>query len=182
MFSQLIFFLQDISVRIPLELFCLIGSFVEEMIGPIPSPLILMTSGSIANTRQILPIYLIVLAIFASIGKTFASWVLYYLADKGEDLLFKKFGKVLGITHAGVEKVGAYFNGTWKDDFFIFIFRAIPIFPTTAVSIASGLIKLDQQSFVRSTFVGFFVRSLFLLYLGYTGVESFGIIKTLLAE
>lgn len=119
---------------------------------------------------------------FASAGKTLASWLIYVVADKAEDFLLSKYGKLLGVSHKNVERIGSYFNGTWKDDVLVFIFRAFPVFPTTTVSIASGFIKLDQKSFIRSTFLGFFIRSLFVLYLGYQGIESFAIIKTWLAK
>ncbi|MFZ2152506.1 MAG: VTT domain-containing protein [Microgenomates group bacterium] len=182
MLNQLIAYLQHLSLVLPLEIFCLVGSFIEEIIGPIPSPIILVTSGTIVFQRHGPELYLIVLAIIAASGKTFASWIIYYLSDKVEDLIFTKYGQVLGTVRREVDKMSAYFNGTWKDDFFLILFRAIPIFPTTAVSIASGFIKLDQKSFIRSTFIGFFIRSLFLLYLGYAGIESFGLLRSWLAE
>lgn len=182
MWLQLIDYLQWLSHKLPLEIFCFFGSLVEEIIGPIPSPLILMTSGTIVNQRGIHWSYLLILAMFASAGKTLASWLIYVVADKAEDFLLSKYGKLLGVSHKNVERIGSYFNGTWKDDVLVFIFRAFPVFPTTTVSIASGFIKLDQKSFIRSTFLGFFIRSLFVLYLGYQGIESFAIIKTWLAK
>ena len=182
MIDQIISYLHFLSARLPLEWFCFIGSFVEEIVGPIPSPVILMTSGSIVFQRHYHWLYLIPLAIFASSGKTLASWVVYYIFDKAEDILLTKYGKLFGVSHKNVEKIGAYFNGTWKDDLIIFIFRAVPILPTTTISAASGIIKLDQKSFIRATFFGFLVRSIFLLYLGYAGIESFGLIKNWFAE
>lgn len=182
MFSQLIDYLQWLSHKLPLELFCFIGSIIEEIVGPIPSPIILMTSGTIVSQRGIHWSYLLVLAIFASAGKTLASWLIYVIADKAEDFLLSKYGKLLGVSHKNVEKIGSYFTGSWKDDFWVFLFRAIPIFPTTTVSIACGFIKLDKKPYIRSTFLGFIFRSLFVLYLGYQGIESFAIIKTWLAE
>jgi membrane protein DedA with SNARE-associated domain len=155
---------------------------VEEIIGPIPSPVILMSSGSIVASRGLGWSYLILLAVFASAGKSLASWIIYYITDKTEDFLLSKYGRLLGISHKNVEKIGSYFNGSWKDDFLIFLFRAIPIFPTTTVSVACGFIKIDQKSFIRSTFLGFFIRSLFILYLGYQGIESFAIIKQWFTE
>jgi len=182
MLESFVLILKNLATKLPLSWFCFIGSFVEEIIGPIPSPAILMTSGSIVAQRGTHWTYLLILAIFASAGKTLASWIVYFIADKAEDFLLSKYGKLLGVSHKNVEKIGSYFNGTWKDDFLVFLFRVIPIFPTTTVSVASGFIKLDQKSFIRSTFLGFFIRSLFILYLGYQGIESFTIIKTWLAE
>lgn len=182
MISQLIGYLNFLSQKLPLEVFCFLGSLIEEIVGPIPSPVILMSSGSIASQRGIHWYYLIILAMFASAGKTIASWLIFYITDKTEDFLLSKFGRLLGVSHKNVEKIGSYFNGSWKDDFLIFIFRAIPIFPTTTVSVACGFIKIDQKSFIRSTFFGFFIRSLFILYLGYQGIESFAIIKQWFTE
>jgi membrane protein DedA with SNARE-associated domain len=180
--DQIIVLLEGFSQKVPLEIFCLLGSFIEEIIGAIPSPVILVTSGSIVAHRHQTWLYLLLLAAIASAGKTFASWVIYIIFDKVEDVFSSKYGKYFGITHANIEKIGAYFSGGWRDDLIIFLFRAIPIFPTTTVAIACGFLKLDQKSFIRATYAGFFIRCLFLLYLGYAGIESFGFIKSWLTE
>lgn len=182
MMQTLISYLQFLSITLPLEIFCFIGSFIEEIIGPIPSPVVLVTAGSLVFHRHQSLIYLFLLAIIASAGKTLASWLVFIISDKIEDLIFIRYGKILGVLHQEVEKIGNRFNRTWQDDFLIILFRAIPVFPTTAVSVAAGFIKLDRNTFVRATFIGFFIRSLFLLYIGYAGIETFGIVKSWLAE
>src|SRR3989344_314625 len=85
-----------LAEKTPLEIFSFAGSFIEEVIAPIPSPLIMTTAGTIAHARDYQITYLLFLALLASCGKTAASWLLYVLADKLEDFISSRFGKILG--------------------------------------------------------------------------------------
>ena len=165
--------LESSATKIPLELFVLIGSFVEEVIAPIPSPFIMTVAGSIAKAQEHTLLYLVVLAIFGAIGKTLGAWVLYYAADKAEDIIIGKFGKLLGVTHKEIEGIGKRFNKGWKDIIFLFVARAVPIIPSAPVSIVCGIIKLNIKIYLFSTFLGTCVRNTLFLYVGYVGVSSY---------
>ncbi|MBP9817241.1 VTT domain-containing protein [Candidatus Shapirobacteria bacterium] len=164
--------LRLLAQTLPLEAFIFIGTILEEIVSPIPAPLILGAAGSLAHTQGRHFLYIIILTLIATTAKTLVSWLFYLLSDKTEDFIFKKFGKFLAVKHEDVEKIGAYFNGGWKDDFIIILARAIPVVPTTTVSLVAGFIKLDQSSFVRSTFIGYFIRCFIFIYLGFTGANS----------
>lgn len=159
----------------------LLGSFVEEIIAPIPSPLIMSLLGSIAASLGKSWYYLLLLAFVGSIGKTIGSYVFYKAADILEDAVLKRFSSKLGITHDEIKAFGAKLSGGWKDDLTIFLFRATPILPTTPVSIAAGILKVDRKSYIRSTIAGFFVRNLFYLSLGYKSLSTLEKISTDLA-
>ena len=149
------------------------GSILEEVLAPIPSPLVMMLAGTIAHARNHPLAYLLLLSILASIGKTLGSWVFYILADKAEDVVLSRFGKILQISHKEVENIGKHFSGGLKDDLVLFVLRALPIVPTSLVSLVCGLIKLDLRTYLRSTFFGYFIRSFIFLYLGYTGIGTY---------
>lgn len=172
--EQIISLIKTLAHTIPLDVFAFIGSFMEEIIAPIPSPLVMTTAGTIAHTQSHTLFYLFWLALVASLGKTIASWLYYILADKAEDLVLTRFGKYVGFSHKEVENIGRHFNGTWKDDVVLLIVRALPIMPTSLVSVVCGFIKLNMRTYLQSTFIGYFIRSFIFLYLGYTGMATYG--------
>lgn len=172
MISQIEQWLLEKANHVPVEQFVAIGSAVEEIIAPIPSPIIMTLSGSIAQA-QLKPVgYLIILAIIGSLAKTLASWLVYFISDKAEDMVVAKFGKFVGISHKEVEKIGQYFNGDRKDLWVVALARAIPIIPTAPVSIVAGIIKLNIKSYLVGTMIGTFFRNCMYLLLGYYGSSS----------
>lgn len=170
--NTLIEFLNRVSSVLPLPWFALGGSFVEEVIAPIPSPLVMTLAGSIAAAQNHAWLYLVFLAVLGAIGKTVASYLLYLLADKVEDIAFSKLGRFIGITHKQVESIGRLLNKGWKDDIFLFLLRAVPIVPSAPISIICGLIKLNVRTYITSTFIGTIVRNMIYLGIGYTGVNA----------
>ena len=172
--EKIIGLIKTLANTIPLDAFAFIGSFMGEIIAPIPSPLVMTTAGTLAQTQNQTLFYLFWLALAASFGKTFASWVYYVLADKAEDLILTRFGKFIGVSHNEIESIGKHFNGTWRDDVILLVVRAIPIMPTSLVSVVCGFIKLNMRTYIQSTFIGYFIRSFIFLYLGYTGMATYG--------
>jgi membrane protein DedA with SNARE-associated domain len=164
---------ESFATKMPLELFVLLGSFIEEVIAPIPSPFIMTLSGSIAKAQDQAIFYLILLSFFGAIGKTLGAWVLYIIADKAEDVIVGKYGKFFGVTHKEIESIGRRFNKGLRDDVFLFLARAIPIIPSAPVSVVCGLIKLNIRTYLLSTFLGTSVRNMLYLYVGYVGLSSY---------
>lgn len=165
--------LTGLANAIPVEAFVFIGALVEELIAPIPSPIVMTISGSIAQAQQQPVAFLLVLSLIGAIGKTIGSYLLYLVADKLEDVFIPKFGKFFGITHKEVEKLGKHFSGGFKDDLIIFFARAIPIVPTAPVSIIAGALKMNLRTYLVSGFLGVLFRNFFYLYLGYGGLASY---------
>ncbi len=180
--EQIISLIKNLAHTMPLDVFAFIGSFVEEIIAPIPSPLVMTTAGTLAYTQNYPWLYLFWLALAASVGKTVASWPIYMLADKAEDLILTRFGKFIGVSHKEVESIGKHFNGTWKDDVILLVIRALPIMPTSLVSVVCGFIKLNMRTYIQSTFIGYFIRSFIFLYIGYTGIAVYGNVSSNLAS
>jgi 2,3-bisphosphoglycerate-dependent phosphoglycerate mutase len=165
-------YLELMATKVPLEIFTVIGSFLEEVIAPIPSPFVLTIAGSITKAQHNALIYILFIAVLAAASKTFGSWFLYIITDKLEDVFIPRFGKFFGIQHENIEKIGKYFNGTKRDWLVLFALRSIPIMPSSPISITCGFIKLNKRLFIVTTFFGSIIRSLFFLYLGYTGLAA----------
>lgn len=164
--------IEKLANQIPVELFVFIGSLLEEVIAPIPSPAVMTTSGTLLSTQGYPISYILVLAILSSIGKTIGSLLFYKLSDKAEDIVLGKFGKFIGLSHKSVEHLGKHFNGSHKDFFILLALRAFPIVPSTPISVLAGVIKLNLKSFTISTFIGNIIRGVFFLYLGFTGINT----------
>jgi len=164
--------LHQLSQIFSLPWFTFFGAMIEEVIAPIPSPLVMTLAGSLAASEKAPWTYLGLLALIGAIGKTIGSLLIYVIADKGEDLIMGKFGKYLGVTHKEVEIIGRHLNKGWKDDLVIFLLRAVPIMPTAPVSIVCGLIKVKIRTYITSTFLGTLVRNIFYLYLGFTSIGA----------
>ncbi len=164
--------LKAYAQNVPLELFVLVGSIIEELAAFIPSPLVLGTAGSIAAAQSRPALYLMVLAVLAATAKTAGEWLFFFFADKLEDIATGKAGKFFGITHKEVEGWGKRFSNTRSDTLLVFICRAIPVIPSAPVSIICGAVKINPLNFITATWLGMFVRSITFLYIGYTGFTT----------
>ena len=173
-FHQIETLVKSSAQAVPLDIFAFLGSFIEEIIPPIPAPLIMTTAGSFALTQQHTWIFLIWIAIIGSVGKTIASWIFYILGDTFEDVVVGRFGKFVGIGHRDVENLGKRFNGGWRDSIALFALRSIPVFPSVSVSIVCGVIRLNIRHFIGATFFGTIVKNLIYLYAGYGGMKAIG--------
>lgn len=161
-------FLQQISVSLPLPVFIVLGSLLEEAIAIIPSPFVTTLAGSLAAQQGANYAYLAVLAVLAGAAKTAGCYVYYVLADKAEDVLASRYGKYLGISHKSLEAMGKRFEQGKRDDIVLFLLRATPLMPTAPVSLAAGVIKVNMRHYLWASFAGLTLRSFFFLYLGYT--------------
>lgn len=170
--QSLINWLHTFAQQVPVTWFIFIGALVEEIIAPIPSPLVMMLGGSIL-AGQGSPLYWILfLAVIGAFSKTLGSLLMYVIADKAEDVIVNKFGKFLGVSHSDTEGFGKFLGEGKRDDIAIFLMRAIPVMPTAPVSVIAGLIKINLKTYLLSTFLGLIVRNIIYLYLGYTSLGA----------
>ena len=171
--SDITAYMEVLALKIPVFLFAFIGGLVEEIIAPIPSPVIMALAGSIISAQGKGVLYLLFTSFVGSIAKTIGCWFWYFLGDKGEDFVIDKFGKYVGITHKDLEGVGKHFKNTEKDFLIIMIARALPIAPTTPISVIAGMFKMDLKKYILASFAGNMIRNTMFLYLGFVGLESY---------
>ncbi len=164
--------LTSIASQIPLPLFTFLGALIEEIIAPIPSPVVMTLAGSLASAAKENWVYIFLLAFTGSIGKTLGSYAIYFIANKAEDVFVSKFGKFIGINEQDVERISKKLNSGTRDDVVLFLLRAIPIVPTAPVSVVCGLIKTNLKTYLYTTFLGTLVRNIFYLYLGFTSLNA----------
>lgn len=172
MLTSVIQWLEQLAQSVPLPLFVMVGGIVEEIVAPIPSPLVSTLSGGIVRAQQLGVPYLLWICLLATFAKTVGAWLFYILGDKLEDLAVPRFGKYIGVEHQDLEKFGAHFKGTWKDELTLLIIRAIPVMPSTPISLLCGILKIRTRTFLLATFIGFYVRNLTFMLIGYTGLSA----------
>jgi membrane protein DedA with SNARE-associated domain len=165
-------FLASLAHSLPLELFVFCGSFLEEVIAPIPSPSIMLIAGSFGMVQGYTLSGLTALVFFASIGKTLGGLVMYGIAAKVKDAALPIFGKFIGITATDIEQFGERFKGNARDYFVYIFFRSVPIIPSILLSFGSGVIRLPLRLFIVGTFVGTVVRDTFYIIVGYVGTDT----------
>lgn len=165
--------LKNSAAYLPLELSSFLGGLIEEIVAPIPSPFVMAAVGSAAFAQSKGFPSLLGLAVFGSLGKTLGAWVIYIIADKLEDVVVGKFGRFLGVSHQEIEAIGKHFTGGRKDGWILFILRALPIVPSSPVSVVCGIIKINMRTYLVSTFLGNAIRNLVYIYLGYAGIAAY---------
>ncbi|KKU88905.1 MAG: hypothetical protein UY18_C0007G0003 [Microgenomates group bacterium GW2011_GWF2_47_9] len=168
-FTSLVVSLETV---LPLPFFVIIGSVLEELISPIPATLVLGVVGSyIAATTGNIP-YLIVLITLATLGKTIAAWMTYWLGRLMGRFVIVKWGRFFGVKIEDIDKTNQKLkkHNAWA---LTFAMRALPIAPSAAVSIAGGILHLNQKVFLSSTFFGYIIRNGLTALLGYAGIDIF---------
>jgi membrane protein DedA with SNARE-associated domain len=171
-----------------------IASLIEEIIIPIPSVLIqsgaglFLLGGSALTTANVLKLIALV-ALPAALGVALGSLVIYSIAFYGGDYAIKKYGKYFFINYEKLEKTRVSISSKSSLLTSVTILRFIPLFPNVLITAACGLLKIPLRSYILSTFIGIFIRALYLGALGWLtrradgalGIDSFfGTIGTLI--
>jgi len=155
------------------------AGLVEQIIVPIPSPIVPMAAGFLfvpKKSAQLLVIFKNVFfkaALPFAIGSTLGSTIVYLATWFGGKWLIDKFSSWLGIAWADIEAVKKkYFKGRVVDELVIFFSRAIPVIPSVLFSAACGAIRINPISFYLATGLGLLVRGMLLGWFGWQSGEA----------
>lgn len=156
----------------------ILGGLIEQVVVPIPSPLVPMAAGFLFVSPElsfwpaIKEVFLKAALPFA-VGSTIGSTIVYLIAWHGGKWLIDRFSKWFSFKWEDVEKFQKrYFHGKSTDEFLIFVFRAIPLIPSVLVSAASGAIRIKPFDFYFFTFLGLLVRGIILGFVGWQSGEA----------
>ena len=148
-----------------------IGVMIEQIIIPIPSPLIIMGAGAILIPAELsIPnaflqiLWIIVLP--GSIASTLGSYIGYLISLYGGKALVDRLQRFLDVDWREIENLEKRFKGK-KEALSIFFSRAIPVFPISLVSIFAGLLRIPIRPFTFYTFLGSIFRCFFLGFFGW---------------
>lgn len=177
MFGHLEALLTSFAHTMHLGVFAFGVSFVEEIIAPIPSPFVMITTGSLALVQGYSSLGLLVLLASGVIGKTLGALVVYIIADRVEDLLMKsRLARFFDVSHEDVEAFGMHLKGGLRDYFILTLLRALPLIPSVVVSVGSGVLKIPLRLYIVATFCGTVIRDGIYLLFGYFGLSLLGVV------
>jgi len=155
-----------------------LGGLIEQIIVPIPSPIITMAGGAfLIGHNQ--PVFEIIWQVFTrvslpySIGAIIGTSMVYLIAYYGGRPFIEKFGKYIGISWSLIEKVKSDFQKSIKDEVFILVAASIPIVPVSLVSAFCGGFRITPSKFYPMIFLALIIRSVILGLVGYQMGEAF---------
>lgn len=163
-------FMETIGEELPLELFVFVGTFIEELFTPIPSFLVLVPAGAAAKVQDVAVWYLTVLAVISAAGRLLGAILLYWLADKFEDVLLGKGRNLFGYNHDDIENLGTRLSGTKRDWLVLLLLNMLPFIPPV-IPLACGFLKVRFVMFATTTFFGNIVSAASVLAIGYAGLQ-----------
>ena len=171
MFAELTTWIIE-TIRTHGALGVIIGVALEAIIVPIPSPVVVMAAGAILIEPGIpfmaaLPTLLFVITIPAVITALIGSYIPYGIAYFGGRPLVEASEKYVGLGWEDVEKVRKKVLSGKRDEYSLFLFRALPIMPISLVSAAAGLIKMEWKRYSLATLLGLIPRIIVLSFLGW---------------
>jgi membrane protein DedA with SNARE-associated domain len=164
------------------QLAVFVGVMIEQIIVPIPSPLIIMGAGAIliSSGFSIPEAFLQILWIIVlpgSIASTLGSYIGYLISFYGGKALVVRLQRFLDVDWGELEGLEKRFQGK-KEALTIFLSRAIPVFPISLVSILAGLLRIPIKPFTLYTFLGSIFRCLFLAFFGWWIGATYGRVAT----
>lgn len=154
------------------------ATFIEELVAPIPSALVPVAAGFFlippeAALAEAVMRALLLVALPIAMGVTLGSMIVYSIAYTGGKPIIDRFGNWLGLSWNSIERLQKYFSGGRKDEVMLLLLRIIPIIPGVAISGLSGIIRYHFTTFVLTTFIGVYIRSVLLGLLGWQAGELY---------
>ncbi len=169
-----------------------LGVVLEEVIVPIPSPLVIMGAGVLLippgiSISSALSMIFFTIVIPAALGTVVGSFFVYGIGYFGGKPLLKRFGRFVDFKWKDVEKSSKRLGKGKKVWLSIAVLRAVPVFPTSPVSFLAGALRLDPKKYAIATFIGSIPRIFVLAFLGWyfgsayaTVAGSFSFIENML--
>ena len=153
------------------QLSVFIGVIIEQIIVPIPSPMIVMGAGALLIPPELSLLHafvqiLWVIVVPGTIASTLGSYIGYLISYYGGKALVLRFQHFLGVDWNQIEKLEKHLRGK-KEALSLFLTRAIPVFPISLVSIFAGLLRIPIRPFTVFTFLGSIFRCFLLAFFGW---------------
>lgn len=152
------------------------GALIEEILVPIPSPIIPMAAGVLlVESTQLLPAMLDVffyIAIPASVASVLSSYFVYSIAYFGGKPAVEKYGGWLDLEWEEIQRFERHF-GHENEKYYVAAFRAVPIVPLALVSGAAGLFRMNWKDYGIWSFIGMMPRNFSLGMIGWYVRDDF---------
>ncbi len=153
-----------------------LGVVIEEIIVPLPSPVVPMAAGALIVEASTLPdalVQIILLVVIpASVASVISSYFVYGIAYFGGKPVVQRYGKFLDFSWDEASRLEKKFAGG-NEHLYVALFRAIPIVPLSLVSGSAGLFRMDWKQYGLWTFIGMIPRTFFLGLAGWYAKSGF---------
>lgn len=148
------------------------ASIIEEVIAPIPSPIVMMSAGAAMLSEYNSPstglaVEMLLIAIVGALGATIGSYLPFFIAYYGGKPLIEKTSKFTGVSWKFIEKLQARLEKSNSDEITIGSLRAIPVMPSVLIAVTCGLMRINIFSYSISFFIGGIIRGLVFLIVGW---------------
>lgn len=152
------------------------GMVIEEILVPIPSPVIPMAAGFLlidATTisAAVFQIFFYI-ALPASIASVISSYFVYSIAYYGGEPVIRRYGKYIDLSWKEIQQFDKHFNQD-SEKYYVAVFRAIPIVPLSLISGSAGLFQMDWKEYGIWSFIGMMPRNFILAYIGWSVKDDF---------
>ncbi len=154
----------------------MLGMIVEEVLVPIPSPVIPMAAGALLIDAATLPAALVqvffMIALPASVASVISSYFVYSIAYFGGKPVIQKYGRYLDIEWEEVQHLEKHFD-SGREGYYVALFRAVPLVPLSLISGSAGLFRMDWRKYGFWSFVGMMPRNFVLALIGWAVKDDF---------
>jgi membrane protein DedA with SNARE-associated domain len=176
MIGNLLIFVQTTLLPYgPLGVF--LATFTEEVIAPIPSAVVTLSSGFLFLSGSfslfLIKELLLIVALPTAMGMTIGSLVIYCVAFWGGKKIIDRLGNFLGVTWQDIEKFEVRADESKWDELGLLVVRILPIVPSVVIGLTAGLMRYNLKKFLIITFIGSFIRAIFLGLLGWQIGEAY---------
>lgn len=157
-----------------------LATLLEEIIAPIPSPLVPLAAGFFLLPPQGTFLEaswqaVFVIALPVAFGVTLGSLAVYGIGYLGGKPAIEKSKKWLGVGWEDLEKTERRLTRGSGDEIALFILRLLPIVPGVAISGFCGIVRYPLKTFAVITFLGALVRAFALGLAGRYAGQAYGV-------
>lgn len=155
------------------------ATLLEQVIAPIPSPLIPMMAGFFLLPESIYLLDVLwqsmfMIALPVSLGTIIGVLIFYFLAYWGGKPAIEKTQRLIGYSWEDVEKIKKRFDKSGSDELTIFILWSLPVsVPSIVIAIFCGIIRYPVFRLIFLTIGGVFIRTIILSLVGWQAGEFY---------
>lgn len=139
---------------------------IESACIPLPSEVIMPFSGYLVSTGE-MNLWLVALA--GAVGCVLGSIVAYYVGALGGRPFIEKYGRYVLISRRDIEIADRWFDR--RGEIAVFVGRLLPVI-RTFIAFPAGVARMKMAPFIVYTFVGSYIWSLGLAWIGKTLGEN----------
>lgn len=149
-----------------------VATLIEEVIAPIPSPLVPLAAGffllpTSISFAEVALRGALTIAVPVSIGISIGSALVYALGFFGGKPVIEKTRKWTRINWKDAERLGERLPRGKGDEITLLILRILPIVPGVAISGFCGVVRYPFKKFIIATSLGSFIRAAILSMIGW---------------